>query len=137
MESNPNCNAVFKHPHTAETQPLTENQQHDCNIHGISHVPKQPADDQMLRGEDRRGRTETLEGETSEGVQKHGKTCGNHEHSDEPKQGGSQQRCSNMPSANQPRHVARNDPRSNREEYYRAENGERSPHWVVFGFQPD
>ena len=33
-----------------------------------------------------------------------------------------------MPSANAPRHVARNDSRSNHKEYCRAENGEYPPH---------
>src|SRR5262245_40287710 len=42
--------------------------------------------------------------------------------------GSSQQRRPNMPSANPPRHVAPNDSRSNHKEYCRAENGEYRPH---------
>ena len=130
IESNPNCNAVFKHPHTAEQQPLTKNQQQNCNIHGISHVPKQPTDNQMLRGEDRCGRTETLEGETSEGVQKHWETCRNKERSQDPQGGCSQQRCSDMPSANPPRDVTCDNPRSDDKEYRRAKSGECSTHSI-------
>ena len=109
-ESHPNYNAVFKNLHTAEQQTLTENQHHDRNIHGISHVSKQPANYQMLRWEDWCGRTETLERETGEGVQKHWKTCCNQQHSQDPKGGSPQQRCSNVPSANPPRQVTCDDP---------------------------
>src|SRR5262245_4417208 len=97
---------------------------------GISHVPKQAADYQVPRWEDGRRRTETLERETGEGVQKHWKTCCNQQHSQDPKGGYSEQRCSNMPSANPPRHGTRDDPRSNDKEYRRAENGEYSPHRI-------
>jgi hypothetical protein len=63
VESRPHCNTVFKNADAAEKQPLTENQRHDGNIHGISHVPIQAADNQMLRRQDRCRCTESLERE--------------------------------------------------------------------------
>jgi hypothetical protein len=85
----------------------------------------------MARWEDRRRRTETVEREACEGIQKEGKPCGNQRYADEPKRGRSQQRCSNMPSANAPGYVPCNDPRSNNEEYCGANNGVYSPHRVI------
>ena len=85
----------------------------------------------MARWEDRRRRTETVERETCEGIQKDGKACGNQRYADEPKRRRSQQRCSNMPSANSPGYVPCNDPRSNNEEYCGAKNGVYSPHRVI------
>ena len=131
IEPHPNCNSVFEDADAAEKQPLTENQRHDCNIHGISHIPKPPSDNQMLRWEDWCGCTETLEGETSEGLQKHWKTRRNKERSQDPQGGCSQQRCSNMPLANSPRHVTCDDPRGDDKEYRRAKNGEYSPHSTI------
>src|SRR5271167_790049 len=84
----------------------------------------------MARWEDRRGRTETLERKAGEGIQKDWEPRGNQQHSDEPKPGASQKRCSDTPSANPPGHVTCNDSRSDHEEYRRAKNGKYSPHSV-------
>src|SRR5215469_10423945 len=82
----------------------------------------------MARWKDRRRRTETLQREAGEGIQKDWKPRRNQQHSDQAKRGSSQQRCCNMPSANPPRHITGNDSRSNNKEYCRTKNGEYSPH---------
>src|SRR5215475_4017588 len=85
----------------------------------------------MARRKDRCGRTETLQRESGERIQKDGETSGNQQHPGEPKRGNSQQRCLNTPAANPPRHVTCDDSRSNNEEYYGANDGEYSPHWGI------
>src|SRR5215831_1438050 len=86
----------------------------------------------MACWQDWRRRTETLECEASEGIQENREPRDNQQHSDEPKRGGSQQRCTKMPSANPPRHITCNDSWGNHEEYCRAKNGEHSPHGREF-----
>jgi len=112
---------------------LTEDQRQDSHVGRVSHVPKQAADNQVSRWEDRGRRAETLERETGEGVQKHWKTCCNQQHSQDPKRGYSQQRCSYMPFADPPRHVACDDPWSDDKEDRRTKNGECSPQSIRRG----
>src|ERR1700733_13041273 len=82
----------------------------------------------MARWKDRRRRTESLECEAGEGIQKNGKTYSNRQHPENPKRGNPQQRCSNMPSANAPRHITRHDSGGKKTDFGRAENGNYSPH---------
>src|SRR5215510_13709993 len=77
----------------------------------------------MTCWKDWRRRTETLEREAGEGIQEYGEPSRDQQHPDEPKHKGSVQRWFEMPSANPPRHVTRNDSWSNHEEYCRAKNG--------------
>src|ERR1700733_2054283 len=85
----------------------------------------------MARWKNRRRRTESLECEAGEGIQENRETYSNQQHPENSKRGSSQQRCSNMPSANAPRHVTCHDSRSKNKEYSRTENRDYSPHYGI------
>ena len=130
-ESNPNGYTILEDADAAEEKPLPEDQGPDCDIHGISNIPKEPADDQAACREYRSRSSKTLERKAREGIQKNWKPCDNQQHSDNPQRGSAQQWWSNMPSTKQPRHITCNDPRSDSEEDSRTQDGTQSPHRAI------
>ena len=68
----PDEGCVEQQGDASEQQALAENDRHDSNIHGISHVTVEAFDDETLRGQDRRGGAQTFQGESGEGFEQNG-----------------------------------------------------------------